>query len=288
MSTASTFTQKLTIADIPAPAKSVGAHLAAKLELFCTDERTLTDELCDMLCIWLGMRAAHSASLPMGPPFDLTVSKTTTAEEVRTGADLELVVQSPLGTKRCLIQAKVLDPRTHKLRCATKQGWRKLRKQLVAARKEAGALSFLLVYVPMNQLDGKRNGYGTYEQSGNFSPTSSIPSSYGATLIPVDDLISTSNRWRRKDKVPRTPTGGFKHGLPFWQLLMQLMLCRRGVWDIERKEGSTKRLPPFRTVALAAEGIRPEDWLELQNLAAQILNERGQDGDAPDDQYSGF
>lgn len=281
MSTASTFTQHLTMADIPEPAKSVGAHLAAKLELFYTDERTLTDELCDMLCIWLGMQAVHSTSLSSGPSFDLTVSKTTTAEEVKTGADLELIVQSPLGTKRCLMQAKVLDPGTNKLRCASAQGWSKLRKQLVAARKEAGDLAFLLIYVPMSQLDGASYGYGTYEQGGTFAVTGSLPSSYGATLIPVDDLIGKSNRWRsRKDKVHCLSTGNFKSGLPFWRLLMELMLCRCGTWASERERINTEGLPPFRTIALTASNIEPNGWKELQSMAEQFLAEGRYDREA--------
>jgi hypothetical protein len=52
MSTAFSFSSTLTIGDIISPGKSVGAHLAAKLDLFSSDERTLTDELCDMLGIW--------------------------------------------------------------------------------------------------------------------------------------------------------------------------------------------------------------------------------------------
>lgn len=274
MSTASTFTQHLTLADISGPAKSVGAHLAAKLQLFCTDERTLTDELCDMLCIWLGMQAGCGVSVASGPSFDLTISKTTAAEEVKIGADLELIVQSPLGTKRCLMQAKVLDPGTNSLRCASQQGWRKLRKQLVAARKEVGDLAFLLVYLPMNQLDGASYSYGTYEQGGIFFPTGSISSSYGATLIRVNDLIGPSNRWRsRTYKVPLSSTGGFKHGLPFWRVLMELMLCRRGIWKPERVSKSAEKPLPFRTIALAASDINPDDWRELQGMADQFLTE---------------
>ncbi|MFT3898302.1 MAG: hypothetical protein QM719_11525 [Thermomonas sp.] len=268
------------MADIPGPAKSVGAHLAAKLELFCTDERTLTDELCDMLCIWLGMQAAYGVYASGGPAFDLTVSKTTTAEEVKTGADLELFVQSPLGSKRCLIQAKVLDPVTNKLRCATKKGWQKLRKQLVDARNEVGSLAFLLVYVPMNQLDGANYGYGTYEQGGGFSPNTSVPSFYGATLIPVDDLVSKSNRWRnRKEKVPRLTTGQFKNGIPFWRLLLQLMLCRRGKWALDRERIGTDGIPSFRTVAVVASRIERDSWIELEHMADQFLAEQARDSD---------
>lgn len=275
MSTASTFTRRLTMADIPGPAKSVGAHLAAKLELFCTDERTLTDELCDMLCIWLGMEAAYGASATSGPAFELTVSKTTTADEVKTGADLELFVQSPLGAKRCLMQAKVLDPRTNKLRCDSTKGWKKLRKQLVDARNEVGRLAFLLVYVPMSQLDGTDYGYGTYEQARGFSANTSVPSFYGATLIPVDDLISKSNRWlSRKEKVPRLATGQFKNGIPFWRLLLQLMLCRRGRWVLDRERAGTDGLPSFRTVAVVASRIERNGWVELERMADEFLIER--------------
>ena len=37
---------------LPEIANSLGAHLAAKLQGFASDERTLTDEFCDMICIW--------------------------------------------------------------------------------------------------------------------------------------------------------------------------------------------------------------------------------------------
>ena len=272
MSTASTFTQKLTINDIHQPVKSVGAHLAAKLELFCTDERTLTDELCDMLCIWLGMQFNPSYAAIVGPSFDLTISKTTTAEEVKTGADLELIVQSPLGSKRCLIQAKVLDPGTNKLRCASKQGWNKLRKQLVDARNEVGDLAFLLIYIPMKHLNGNSYGYATYEQAGIFTVKGSLPASYGATLIPVDKLIGSSGRWRnRKEKVPRSSSGGFKNGISFWRVLLELMLCRRSEWSTDHKHIDAQEISPFRTLGFRASEISKDSWEELQLMADQFL-----------------
>jgi len=188
MSTAFRFSRRIDIGDIPAPAKSAGAHLSAKLELFHTDERTLTDELCDMLCIWLGMQAEFSASTsPLA--FDLTLSKTTVGEEAQNGADLELIVSTPLGTKRCLMQAKVLDPSTKRLRCDSSPGWRKLRKQLVAARKDAGDLAFLLIYVPASVLDADHFGFTTYEQGlylkagDNVGASGNLPAYFGATLI---------------------------------------------------------------------------------------------------------
>ena len=136
MSTTFRFRRRIHINHVKAPAQSVGAHLASKLQMFGTDERTLTDELCDMLCIWLGLVASDPSLSPLSGPgtFTIDLSKTTARQEVRNGADLELVLSSPLGVKRCLIQAKVLDPKTQRLRCDSTEGWSKLRKQLVAAR----------------------------------------------------------------------------------------------------------------------------------------------------------
>src|SRR5690606_19966668 len=123
MATGRPFSGRVTIPDMLAPAQSVGAHLAAKLESFASDERTLTDELCDMLCIWL---SKPRRTTPGWPDFSLNLQKTTAAVEVMTGADLELTISSPLGYKHCLLQAKVLDPATGKLRCDSTQGWNKL------------------------------------------------------------------------------------------------------------------------------------------------------------------
>lgn len=106
MPTGRPFTVRVDIPRMIPPLQSVGAHLAAKLQCFGTDERTLTDELCDMLCIWL--TAISNPSIPGA--FYLNLRKTTANEEVRTGADLKLIIRSPKGFKVCLIQAKVLDP----------------------------------------------------------------------------------------------------------------------------------------------------------------------------------
>lgn len=132
----------------------------------------------------------------------------------------------------------------------------------------------------MNQLDGASYGYGTYEQGGTFATTSGVPSFYGATLISVDDLIGKSNLWRsQKYKVPRLTTGGVKNGIPFWLLLMQLMLCRRGKWASDREQVTPDRSPQFRTIALTTSNIEPEAWEKLQRLADQFLaeDERGRD-----------
>jgi len=271
LSTASSFTQRLHISDVIAPTQSVGAHIAAKLELFQTDERTLTDELCDMLCIWLGLqerRSRHSSK-----DFTLTLSKTTSAQEVKNGADLELIVSSPLGNKRCLIQAKVLDPLTGKLRCNSTAGWAKLRKQLVAARKEVADLAFLLVYVPGSLLDGEQFGYSTYEQNHRFVSAGKIEAFFGVTMIPVNDLLQKSGRWKkRKQKVPEIAPGQFEFGIPFWQFLLELLLCRRSSWtagpslDIERSN-----YPAFRTLVVGASEVDRDVWMSIQRSADQWL-----------------
>ncbi|TFZ03399.1 hypothetical protein [Ramlibacter rhizophilus] len=262
MTTAFSFTQRLSVADIPAPAQSVGAHLAAKLQIFQTDERTLTDELCDMMCIWLGMQTRRSPKSVKD--FTLTLSKTTTAEEVKNGADLELLISSPLGSKRCLIQAKVLDPVSKKLRCDTTAGWKKLRRQLVAARDVAGDLAFLLIYIPGELLNGNGYGFGTYEQHDHFVGLGPAEAFHGATLIAVDDLLGKTGRWRdAKRKVPQIAPGQFKAGVPFWQLFMELLLCRRSSWTRDAAV-LERHAMAFRTLRVEASEPAGDDWTAVQ------------------------
>lgn len=281
MTTAFSFSKAVTVLDIRPPAQSIGAHLAAKLQSFGTDERTLTDELCDMLCIWLVMQANGAAGATTGaPPFLLTLSKTTVMEEVKNGADLELIVSSPLGVKRCLMQAKVLDPVTQKLRCDSKSGWSKLRKQLVSARAEVGELAFLLIYVPGALLNGVTYGYETYEQGLSTGAVGAPEAFYGATLIPVDALLGPSGRWRNtKQKVPQHAAGVFKSGIPFWQLLLELLLCRRSTWRKDFGLRGDRRMPAFRTFSIGASEISPQGWEEIQRGADQLLRHPGNDRD---------
>src|SRR5690348_7135351 len=99
MTTGRPFTSTASAQHLAIVTRAAGAHLAAKLDEFASDERTLTDELCDMLCIWSQQfRSAQAtagshldATLP-STTFHFTLRKTTTSEEVKTGADLELVV----------------------------------------------------------------------------------------------------------------------------------------------------------------------------------------------------
>jgi len=283
MSTAFTFSRSIYISDIPAPAKSVGAHLAAKLQCFGTDERTLTDELCDMLCIWLGIENGFPSSPHTGiAAFTITLSKTTSYEEVINGADLELIISSPLGTKRCLIQAKVLEPSSGKLRCNSTAGWEKLRTQLAKARADVKDLAFLLVYVPGAFLNGHHYGYGTYEQGHMPKPKGRKEAFLGATLIAADNLLDNDDHWLdTKEKVPQPFNGTFKSGIPLWRFLMELLLCRRSTWSSEPSTGADRRMPALRTLSIGATDVSVGQWQEFQQSADQWLpneNDVGDDG----------
>jgi hypothetical protein len=234
-----------------------------------------------MLCIWL----SHIPASPKGVHvFNITLAKTTPAKEIKNGADLELFVQSPLGGKRCLIQAKVLDPVTMKLRCDSKAGWAKLRSQLVAARAQAGALAFLLIYVPGRLLNGNDYGFLTYEQGFLSGCTGSAEAFFGATLIPVDDLLDSKGRWRsRKYKLPQLTPGTFKNGIPFWKFLIELLLCRRGKWDNEVGALTTRDVLAFRRLIVSGQENSRDKWETLQNMADQWLDLSGNDVDGEDD-----
>lgn len=280
MSTAFTFSRSIYISDIPAPAKSVGAHLAAKLQCFGTDERTLTDELCDMLCIWLGIANGTSLRHTALAAFTITLSKTTSNEEVINGADLELIVSSPLGTKRCLIQAKVLDPSSGKLRCNSKVGWEKLRTQLAKARADAKDLAFLLVYVPGAFLNGRYYGYGTYEQGHMPKPRGRKEAFFGATLIAANNLLDKDDQWLdTKERVPQSSSGTFKSGIPLWRFLMELLLCRRSTWSSEPSIQVNRLMPALRTLSIGASDVSEEQWEEYQRSADQWLQKEDDVGE---------
>lgn len=146
----------------------------------------------------------------------------------------------------------------------TALGWRKLRTQLVAARSAVGELAFLLVYVPGELLNGRGYGFITYEQNDHFMSMGSTDACYGATLIPVDDLLTPSGRWRDiKHKVPQLTPGRFKSGIPFWQLFMELLTCRRSTWT---KDAAVleRHLPAFQTLRVVASAPAQDDWIAIQ------------------------
>jgi hypothetical protein len=273
MPTSTPFTRTVTIPDLIPPCKSVGAHLAAKLDLFSTDERTLTDELCDMLCLWLRVQPLLFRPLVGTPSFSITVEKTTPAKEVRNGADLELVISSPCGYKRCLIQAKVLDPTTNKLRCDTSAGMKKLRRQLFLARKQAGVLAFLLIYVPGRLLNGRGYGYPTYEQMFSQSPPkTNVEAFYGATFISADTLIDSRGRWRnQKNKIPY-----FSCGIPLWRFLAGLLLCRHGQWSPANASAPNTDghiTEAFHRLDVKNGGVSDDEWRLLQSQASLWLED---------------
>jgi hypothetical protein len=266
---------------------SIGAHVAAKLQAFHTDERTLTDELCDMLCIWTSTPPpATTSGLPkvLTTKFRFTVRKTTPAEEARIGADLEIVLVTPLGTKRALFQAKVLDAIKMQLRCNSQSGWRKLRTQLRDMEKHLPTMSFLIAYLPGHLLNAATYGFGTWEQGFLRGVTGRRSSHYGVTVIPTERMITSLGRWRRNGKPMHA--GGGRFALPvmsFSTLILEMLLCRRGSWSpsdqgLERT-ASDHRRTPRRTLAIGIEDISERDWELLQNEAGVLLHT---DGDDPD------
>lgn len=195
---------KLSVADLLPILDSLGSHAAAKLEHFATDERTLTDDFCDMFYIWARdprpadildrFRHHPGYTIPNIATLPVVISKTTQQAEAVVGADLAFTVTSPSGVKRALIQAKVFDPSEQKLRCDTSDGWDKLWSQLVLMQKRNGDLSFLLVYVPAALLDGERHGYSTWEQGFGNVGDGSRSSKFGITLIPVAGIQTSHYR----------------------------------------------------------------------------------------------
>lgn len=276
MATGVPFSGSITMKDVVPPARSVGAHLAAKLQCFASDERTLTDELCDMLSIWLTKPQRVDPSLPR---FGIELRKTTAPIEVQTGADLELVVSSPLGKKRCLLQAKVLDPTTGKLRCDSTRGWEDLRVQLSKARMSAGNLAFLLVYVPGALLNGALYGYPTYEQNFLSSAKGRLSACRGATVISVDDLLDSSDQWLDStDKVKQIGRGQLRNGIPFWRFLLELMLCRRSSWHHDAPATASDGPPAFRTLSVGARGVSAQMWREIEGMSQDLLRASDDEG----------
>jgi len=282
------FPARISIADLLPIADSLGAHVAAKLEHFATDERTLTDELCDMFYIWTQSKRRPRRPLASALArfvMHVVMSKTTQQEEAAVGADLAITIGSPEGFKRALIQAKVFDPVSLKLRCDSADGWDKLWSQLVLMQKRNGDLSFLLVYVPAGQLDGSDHGYGTWEQGFQVSNSTNTSSVYGVTLIPVSDLIDRRGNWRHYPPVSHSGSGLFTPGgISFRELLLDMFACRRGVWadsasDYATKETSNPDAYPVRYRAYREIGISFNDAPEETRREVIAVLRQGIDED---------
>lgn len=241
MPTGRLFSARLSLPALVSAANSIGAHLAAKLGEFASDERTLTDELCDMFCIWsqltpnlgslLPADAAFLRALPKSQ-FRLDLRKTTAPEEANIGADLELAITTPAGTKTALLQAKVFDDATSSLRGSRRKDWDKLRTQLRDARGMSGDLAFLLLYVPSSLLRDDYQGYGTWEQRFRTKNASTGRSSrYGTMFFPVNDLLDGRDRWYSRSFANRVnPLKISPAPLCFSEVVLEMLACRRGRW----------------------------------------------------------
>lgn len=292
---------------IPTIGDSLGTHLAAKLQAFGSDERTLTDELCDMLCVWTEqLPAAHATGalgrrgVPAGLPgplprerVQLRIEKVSQRRESVLGADLELRLGSPVGTKRMLAQAKVLDPDDRTLRCDTPAEWEKLRVQLENCRTHAGHLSFLLVYVPMEGLRRVPGYFATWEQN-HVASGSGPHSRFGATLIPVDDLLDRHGAWI-SGRLPRVLQGRLSPpGLSLTRVLLEMLACLRGRWerdftDSERQTLFTAEGPDdsfaYRSVAIGIGEVEEARWEALSGAIREATEAFGREesGDRRDD-----
>ena len=79
-------TVRINLRQLPPITDSLGAHIAAKLARFGSDERTLTEEPCDMMYLWaLQFSGGSAPSIPACPSldFDLTIVKVSHREEAK-------------------------------------------------------------------------------------------------------------------------------------------------------------------------------------------------------------
>jgi hypothetical protein len=288
MATGRPFTARASIPLIIAATDSVGSHLAAKLSEFASDERTLTDELCDMLCIWSQQFARVGSALPFSrsvPPvmFDFSLRKTTASEEAAIGADLELTLTTPLGSKTSLIQAKVFESSKNSLRYDAAKDWHRLRRQLVSARARVGDLAFLLLYLPSSMLDRDSQLFGTWEQGFQSpSPGSGTSSKFGTTFIPVSELLNSRNFWKSKARLGYLGAAQFSPaGISFSRLVLEMLACRRGSWQKSpavtpvNSDDARERVESYRRLDISVGEPDEISFERLANSLSNLLDEFG-------------
>jgi hypothetical protein len=134
------------------------------------------------------------------------------------------------------------------------------------------ANTYLMLYVPGGLLDGGFYGYSTYEQRRLVTVAGTHASFFGATLISAEHLLSPRGWWlRRKDKLRELAPGRYQDGVPFWQLLIELLTCRRGKWTDHRyvADGALAegRPQPFRTLRVSAGEVSESVWRDIQGQA---------------------
>jgi hypothetical protein len=245
--------------------RALGCHVACKLETFASDERTLTDDLCDMFLIW------SYKTVPPPPneqPLNVVLTKSTQDEESKHGIELQIRVVSQDGQKKALLQAKVLDPQTQQLRIAGTPGRKKLRPQLLNMKAQAPGMYFMLIYVPASDLDAEAHGsYGTWEQGYYQDPPASlVPRAFGTTVIPGDQLL-IGNRQRLKRIRWLNPGVFTPAGMSVAKLLANMLLCDIGSW--QRPDPSdfdtltNQRGPKVAFTMDFASKSRPNEWAQF-------------------------
>lgn len=283
-----TFPAQLSLKQLVPIINSLGAHVAAKLGHFGTDERTLTDDLCDMFFTW-----AKSSRMPdfagadqqlidavPNRQFDIEITKTTQQEEAAIGADLAVRVTSPLGVKLALMQAKVFDPQDDALRCDSPAGWDKLWAQLMLMRNRC-PLSFFLIYVPADRLDCAVQGISTWEQGYKFQSQSTNSSKFGVTLIATDDLLTSEGNWCFSPPTQHVGNGQFRPaGISLCRLILEMILCRRGAWRDPWQVGiapgkNHDSFPvhyiPYREIGISFNGVTEQEWNAFVTELEQCL-----------------
>ncbi len=112
----------------------------------------------------------------------------------------------------------------------------------------------------------------TYEQGFVGEASGPTESCFGATLILVDALLSSNDRWRYKTKVRQTAPGVFTDGIAFWQLLLELLLCRRSTWtDSKLRPNIEAGVRAFRTLEIGCGENKPGQWEQLQRESERWL-----------------
>lgn len=253
---------------------SIGAHLGAKLGSFHSDERTLTDELCDMFAIWASAHPIWSPS----PSIHLSIQKLTTAQERARGADLEIRVATPRGEKRALFQAKVIDPDTLKLRGGTKHDHARLKRQLKDARQEVGVdLTFLLLYVPWRLLDGRTWAFPTWEQGFAGTTLGRLGSFMGASVLPLIDLMEPSGRWRNQPPFQHVGQFAALPHLSLTRILLDLAVCNRGVAaTVDEGERFLSETSASTILHLGLDPADGVEWGEVERELRTVLEIPGE------------
>jgi hypothetical protein len=252
---------------------SLAGHVAARLQHFGSDERTLTDDVADLF--WLWAQVPPPPTYQRGPRLTLRIHKESTADETASGADLELVLSTPQGRKRVLAQAKVLDPKNLTLRCQDRTAWETFRIQLKTIREQAGDLGVALLYVPSAELAAGTSALATWEQVVRTWPSGTRPERLGITVIGAGQLIAARIcKWCHNGKLTYSHGSFTPEGVSLTRFLLQVLACHRGSWDASRPGGSeaSPEFAPRNVLSIAFQtGIG--DWQEVQTFVQALLHD---------------